>query len=216
MRATPEAFAAFADAVLGADPSDAAKETLKLELDAWHLRFDTLIERSLPEPAWGPSRLDAVSMIFNRLAGLDIGEPPTYLIPDNIARADAPTRYPFLWNAPIQDKTQWPGFADNGNDILGLSRNLGEVYGVFGVFHPVEQRGTYRLNRDYLANNSANFTGLARWRTRAQDRPAAMAVGARPPAGRPGRGDLQLATSTTAAAPSATASGAARSDRSFN
>ena len=101
-------------------------------------------------------------MIFNRLAGLDLGEPPTYLIPDNIARADAPTRYPFLWNAPIQDKTQWPGFADNGNDILGLSRNLGEVYGVFGVFHPVEQRGTFRLNRDYLANNSANFSGLAK------------------------------------------------------
>ena len=101
-------------------------------------------------------------MIFNRLAGLDLGEPPTYLIPDNIARADAPTRYPFLWNAPIQDKTQWPGFADNGNDILGLSRNLGEVYGVFAVFHPVEQSGIFRLNRDYLANNSANFSGLAK------------------------------------------------------
>ena len=161
VRATPEAFAAFADAVLGAGASDTAKDTLRLDLETWHLRFDTLIERSLPDPAWGPSRLDAVSMIFNRLAGLDVGEPPTYLIPDNIARADAPTRYPFLWNAAIQDKTQWPGFADNGNDILGLSRNLGEVYGVFGVFHPVEQSGLFRLNRDYLVNNSANFSGLA-------------------------------------------------------
>jgi hypothetical protein len=158
----PGTFAAFADAVLGADAGDAAKERLKIDLDVWQLRFGTLIERSLPDPAWGPSRLDAVSMIFNRLAGLDLGEPPTYLIPENIARADAPARYPFLWNAPIQDKTQWPGFADNGNDILGLSRNLGEVYGVFAVFHPVEQSGTFRLNRDYLANNSANFSGLAK------------------------------------------------------
>ena len=160
--ATPEAFPAFADAVLGADAGDAAKERLNVDLEVWHLRFGTLIERSLPSPAWGPSRLDAVSMIFNRLAGLDLGEPPTYLIADNIARADAPARYPFLWNAPIQDKTQWPGFADNGNAILGLSRNLGEVYGVFAVFHPVEQSGTLRLNRDYLANNSANFSGLAK------------------------------------------------------
>ena len=91
VRATPEAFAAFADAVLGAGASDAAKERLKVDLEVWHLRFGTLIERSLPNPAWGPSRLDAVSMIFNRLAGLDLGEPPTYLIPDNIARADAPS-----------------------------------------------------------------------------------------------------------------------------
>ena len=97
-------------------------------------------------------------MIFNRLTGLDTGEPPTYLIPENIARADAPTRYPFLWNAAVQNKTQWPGFADNGNDVLGMSRNLGEVYGVFGVFHPVKQSGVF--NRDYLANNSANFSGL--------------------------------------------------------
>ncbi|MGB8900889.1 MAG: hypothetical protein WCC90_17330, partial [Methylocella sp.] len=42
------------------------------------------------------------------------------------------TRYPFLWNAARQDKTQWPGFAKNGIDLLGLARNLGEVYGVFG------------------------------------------------------------------------------------
>ena len=70
-------------------------------------------------------------------------------------------RYPFLWNAAIQDKTQWPGFAENGNDILGLARNLGEVYGVFATFHP--QKDTLRiLGVNYLANNSANFDGLSR------------------------------------------------------
>ena len=65
-------------------------------------------------------------------------------------------RYPFLWNAAIQDHTQWPGFADNGNTILGLARNLGEVYGVFATFAPEKTI----LGIDYLATNSANFTGL--------------------------------------------------------
>ena len=98
-------------------------------------------------------------MIFNRLAGLDIGPPPTYMIPENIQPATAPVRYPFLWNAAIQDKTQWPGFASNGNDILALSRNLGEVYGVFAIFHP--KKDAWRLlGIDYLANNSADFQGL--------------------------------------------------------
>ena len=158
--ATAEAFDAFASSVLGSGASDTQKQTLKLEVETWQLRFGTLIERSLPDPAWGPSRLDAVSMIFNRLAGLDLGEPPTYLIAENIATADAPARYPFLWNAAVQDKTQWPGFADNGNSLLALSRNLGEVYGVFAEFHPVKQSGLLRLNRDYISNNSANFGGL--------------------------------------------------------
>lgn len=156
--ATQDAFDVFAERVLGSGASDTEKATLKLAAETWYLPYHTLIERSLPDPAWGPSRLDAVSMIFNRLAGLDIGEGPTHMIPENIALATAPTRYPFLWNAAIQDKTQWPGFADNGNEILGLARNLGEVYGVFGEFHPVRQRGL--LNRDYISNNSANFEGL--------------------------------------------------------
>ncbi|GGK33917.1 di-heme-cytochrome C peroxidase [Salinarimonas ramus] len=158
--ASDTAFDTFAGAVLGADATAVEKETLRIDVETWELRFGTLIARSLPDPAWGPSRLDAVSMIFNRLAGLDMGEAPSYLIADNIALADAPTRYPFLWNAARQDKTQWPGFADNGNDILGLSRNLGQVYGVFAVFHPIPQSGFLQLDRDYITNNSANFTGL--------------------------------------------------------
>ena len=158
--ADDDSFAAFADTVLGggADPSKVA--ALKAQVIVWSNRFHTLIERSLPDPAWGPARLDAVSMIFNRLTGLDIGEASDdYLIPDNIAVADAPTRYPFLWNAAKQDFTQWPGFAKNGNDLLGLARNLGEVYGVFGEFHPQPPKGLF-FNRDYISVNSANFDGL--------------------------------------------------------
>jgi hypothetical protein len=152
-------FKSFAAAVLGSatpDPDDVS--ALRQDVDAWYLRYHTLITRALPTPAWGPARLDAVGMIFNRLTGLDLGPPPSYLLPNNIKRADAPVRYPFLWNAPVQDKTQWPGFADNGNDILGLARNLGEVFGVFGVFAPTNDG--FVVN--YLSDNSANFDGLTK------------------------------------------------------
>lgn len=153
------AFDDFAHGVLGGKPTPAQLAQLRSELQAWYLPYNTLMSRALPAQPWGPARLDAVSMIFNRLTGLDIGPPPSYLIADNIQPAVAPVRYPFLWNAPKQDKTQWPGFADNGNNILGLSRNIGEVYGVFALFHPQKDKWSL-LGIDYLANNSANFQGL--------------------------------------------------------
>ena len=156
---TESSFQKFAANVLGSGADVRTVAQLKKDLELWFLRFDTLVQKSLPEPGWGPSRLDAVSMIFNRLTGLDIGPPPGYMIPDNMQVADAPVRYPFLWNAARQDYTQWPGFSSNGNAILGLSRNLGEVYGVFAEFTPVKS-SQYRLGVNYLGNNSANFHGL--------------------------------------------------------
>ena len=58
-------FTTFAEAVLGPSPSPSAKAALKAAVDLWFLRFDTLVKRALPSPAWGVGRLDAVSMIFN-------------------------------------------------------------------------------------------------------------------------------------------------------
>jgi hypothetical protein len=153
------AFKTFAQLVLGPESTSADQQRLLTEVRAWYLRFHTLVERALPKDPWGPSRLDAVSMIFNRVTGLDIGPPPSYIIAENIHEANAPVRYPFLWNAAKQDKTQWPGFADNGDNILGLARNLGEVYGVFGVFHPKKDR-LRLLGINYLHDNSADFQGL--------------------------------------------------------
>lgn len=158
--ADQQAFTDFAHAVLGPEPTPDDKTKLREALQAWYLPYHTLMKGALPSPAWGPARLDAVAMIFNRLTGLDIGPPPTYMIPENIKPAVAPVRYPFLWNAAIQDKAQWPGFASNGNNILGLARNLGEVYGVFGIFHPKKDTGRL-LGVDYLDKNSADFQGLA-------------------------------------------------------
>ncbi|HVX79052.1 MAG TPA: di-heme-cytochrome C peroxidase [Bradyrhizobium sp.] len=157
--ASDAAFNGFASAVLNTTTPDADDVAdLRKDVDTWYQRYHTLMTRALPTPGWGPSRLDAVGMIYNRLTGLDLGPAPTFLIADNIQKADAPVRYPFIWNAPIQDHTQWTGFADNGNDVLALSRNLGEVFGVFGVFQPTNDG----VIVNFLNNNSANFDGLGK------------------------------------------------------
>lgn len=156
----PQAFDNFAHSVLGKTASAEKQAQLRKEVEAWHLPYHTIMDRALPKDApWGPARLDAVGMIFNRLTGLDIGTTPDHIIADNIHLADAPVRFPFLWNASIQDKTQWPGFSDNGNSLLALARNFGEVVGVFNHFYP--QKDDWRiLGVDYLHTNSANFSGL--------------------------------------------------------
>lgn len=158
-RATADdaAFRTFAISVLQTEsPAGDKISALRRDVDAWYLRYHTIMDRALPQAGWGLGRLDAVGMIFNRVTGLDIGPEPSFLIAENIRRADAPARYPFLWNATKQDKTQWPGFADNGSDVLGLARNVGEVLGVFATYQP--KRTGPIVN--FLANNSANFDGL--------------------------------------------------------
>jgi hypothetical protein len=147
------AFAAFAAAVPGAGPG------LRQQVAAWYRREHALISGALPvNNPWGLGRLDAVSMIFNRLTAMDLGPPPSYMIDSNVQLASAPVRYPFLWNAPKQDRTQWPGFASNGNDLLATARNLGQVYGVFGIFRPRRQGDRV----DFLTGNSTQWTGLSR------------------------------------------------------
>lgn len=173
--ASDAAFDPFAKAVLGPDAAKAADvANLRAAVGLWSLRFHTWL-RGLPEKRhWGPARLDAFGMIFNRLTGLDIGQQPSYLIPENITKADAPARYPFLWNSSIQDRTDWAGFAANGNDQYALARNLGEVLGVFAIFHPRPLPPKAPLNFDYLTANSGNFVGLATLET--------MVVALKPPA----------------------------------
>jgi len=161
--ASAEAFQSFAEAVLGnGAQKPEAVTALRDSVALWSLRFHTLISRSVPaDKPWGPARLDAIAMIYNRLNGLDLGAPPAYLLADNMAAGDAPARYPYLWYAGRQDKTQWGGWAANGTDGLALARNLGQVIGVFAAFHPGPKTAATVLDRDYLSANSANIAGLA-------------------------------------------------------
>jgi len=156
------AFASFAKAVLNVPPAADASRQLRQQVADWYLPLHTILDAGLPETPWGPSRLDAVGMIFNRLSGLDIGPAPNHIIAANIHRADAPVRYPFLWNASRQDQTQWPGFADNGDDLLSLARNTGEVFGVFAQFHPYKdaRRPVLKVNYKDEDTNSSNTKGL--------------------------------------------------------
>jgi hypothetical protein len=54
-------------------------------------------------------------------------------VPPIVKPADAPVSYPFLWDTPQQNLVQWIGLPNGGPlGILSLSRNVGEVLGVFG------------------------------------------------------------------------------------
>lgn len=127
-------FDSFAKRVLGAGHGPAAAARLKTDVVDWYANYGWFMKAALPDRSWGPARLDAFGMIFNRVSGLDLD------IPDNVHKADAPVRYPFLWNASRQDMTQWTGTVPNGLFTLAIGRNLGEVYGVFGRFAPARNR----------------------------------------------------------------------------
>lgn len=147
--AEPGRFATFSAAVLRPAPVPAQANRLRRELAGWSENYAGFMAASLPDPPWGPGRLDAFGMIFNRVAGLDLH------VPGNYSKADAPVRYPFLWDAPRQDRTQWTGAAPNGTYLRGMARNTGEVFGVFGRFDPVQ----LPLRR-ILYRNSVDHAGL--------------------------------------------------------
>lgn len=121
-------------------------------LDEWYTKNWLVYGLTLPDDPWGVGRLDALSNIMNRVTGAMIGKPPSFLIPENVASADFPVRFPFLWNASRQDLTQWTGSSINGNVDYALQRNSGEVCGVWGMIHP---RGN-----NFLVDNTTNYDGL--------------------------------------------------------
>ena len=153
----PARFDTFAKAVLG--PSYTAEKAAQVKegLSKWVAQFGEFMDISLPAASpWGPGRLDAFGMIFNRIAARDLG------IRDNYKVADAPVRYPFLWNASKQDRTQWNGGVQNGLYIQALGRNTGEVVGVFADFAPHRLFPQTPLAPAIIdfKNNSVNFAGL--------------------------------------------------------
>jgi hypothetical protein len=155
--AEPARFDAFAKAVLGPGANAAKAAQVKDGLGKWVAQFGEFMDISLPAASpWGPGRLDAFGMIFNRIAARDLG------IRDNYKVADAPVRYPFVWNASRQDRTQWNGGVQNGLYIQALGRNTGEVLGVFADFAPHRLIPPTPLAPAIIdfKNNSINFAGL--------------------------------------------------------
>ena len=139
----PVKFGRFATKILkGANNTPANQVELKAQLGSviktrvgYNLRnFLGTDQAKLPPAA--PSRyarLDAVGAIvnevfFHAVKAEDLTSPTVAAKP-----ADAPVSYPFLWDTPQHDVVQWLGIAKNGGllDIFTLSRNVGEVVGVF-------------------------------------------------------------------------------------
>jgi hypothetical protein len=155
--AEPARFDTFAKAVLGPGYTAAKAAQVKDGLGKWVAQFGEFMDISLPAATpWGPGRLDAFGMIFNRIAARDLG------IRDNYKIADAPVRYPFLWNASRQDRTQWNGSVRNGLYIQALGRNAGEVLGVFADFapHRIVPPTPFSPAVIDFSNNSISFAGL--------------------------------------------------------
>jgi processive rubber oxygenase RoxA-like protein len=150
-------FDAFARAVLGAGYTVGRAAQVKVDFGKWVAQFGEFMDKSLPVASpWGPGRLDAFGMIFNRVAARDLG------VPDNFKIADAPVSYPFLWNASRQDRTQWNGGVPNGLYIQALGRNTGEVLGVFADFEPHRIVGPTPITPTLIdyRSSSASFAGL--------------------------------------------------------
>lgn len=123
-------FDRFAANVLGDNPPQDSLTSLRTRLEN---RTAFLKQRArynaAPDSTAGQGRLDAVNNIFNAVWGADLG----FDGPPNVDTADAPVSYPALWDAPQTDLVQWAGFVNN-KPPGPLTRNLGEVLGVFATF----------------------------------------------------------------------------------
>lgn len=125
------AFKRFAAKVLGAQNTEANRTRLrddkKTGLRKFSRDFTQFVIDSTPDSPWGPARLDAFGMIFNRVTAIGLN------LPGNNQKPNAPVSYPFLWGTSYHDKTQWNGAVDNDSELERLGRNVGQVLGVFGT-----------------------------------------------------------------------------------
>jgi hypothetical protein len=105
---------------LGASGAN-AKTELRKRFESEAMRVHQYRTRTLVTPTqWGPARIDAIASIVNRLTT----DQPN--IPENWVSPFAPTKPPFLWNAPQGSWTQWRGTQQDP-----IQRNLTETMGVF-------------------------------------------------------------------------------------
>lgn len=148
------AFDRFAARVLGANDTPANRVTLTNEFTAFSEYFKQFMIDSTPTAPlqWGPARLDAFGMIFNRVTNIDLRRPTNNRPPN------APVSYPFLWGTSWHKWTQWNGAIENNGTVLGstrrLGRNVGQVLGVFGTVDftqsPTYPSSARRVNLEIL------------------------------------------------------------------
>jgi hypothetical protein len=105
---------------LGASSSDAKDELRKRVEGEAERVHDYATRSSITRYPWGPGRMDALALIFNRALATLPG------ILENSTIPLAPTKPPFLWNAPHGLWTQWRGTVQDP-----IKRNVQESIGVY-------------------------------------------------------------------------------------
>ena len=100
-------------------------------------------------------------MIFNRLTGLDLGKPPPAISLRTIFdRADAPVRYPFLWNAARRTTRNGRALRTMAPISWRCRATSAKSWASSASSSP---RSVLRLlGFNYLNNSSINFDGLTK------------------------------------------------------
>jgi len=126
-QADPAKFQRLQWVVLGKHPFKFQIKKLHQRLQANLDHVQQIVTDSQTDAPWGPARLDAFGMIFNRVAEVDLGYAPNRQTPN------APVSYPHIWDTGRFDWVQWNAVVPNKTDTEKLGRNTGEVLGVFGT-----------------------------------------------------------------------------------
>ncbi len=130
----PAKFDRFSKKVLSTDnPTPAAVETIRGSMKTKLADLQLRVAQNTPNTPFGNGRVDALAHILTRVLAQDFNVAANAAAP-YAAPIKAPVSYPFLWDTPQHDLVQWNGSAPNSRLLqLGpLSRNTGEVLGVFG------------------------------------------------------------------------------------
>ena len=124
---SPQKFDRFAHRVLRGRYDETRAKELRLEMRSVRRYIVQRVERNASPQAYGFARLDAFGNILNEILAYGLK------VPENQQPPDAPVSYPFLWDTAQSDVVQWNGSVANAPSGIGpLSRNVGEVLGVFG------------------------------------------------------------------------------------
>lgn len=112
-------FDRLASRLGAASPEAKAKLRERLERQAAAI-YQYATQSSATVSPWGPGRIDALTMIQNRVTANTTG------LLANTSTPIAPVKPPFLWNAPQGLWTQWAAIIQDP-----LARNFGETMGVY-------------------------------------------------------------------------------------
>lgn len=98
---------------------DLTREEIVAELEVIGKYLDYFVDRVAGSPYdFGPGRMDANNQIHNTITGVYAQ------VPENVIMTNAPTKSPFVWNAPQSAWVQW-----SGTQVRPVFRNLAEALG---------------------------------------------------------------------------------------